>query len=218
MTLRLAGWIWHSLATSRGLGHVGTSMARTRAFDEAEVLDRAMALFWRQGFEATSIDALVAASGINRGSMYAAFGDKRGLFMAVLDHYLTHVNGEKLAILSQGTSAAVAIAEFFDAIITAATGPERNLGCLITNTLTEIAPTDPEIAAKLHASLARIEQAFAQTIRQGQDAGEIPAGKSARVLARFLVCVAQGLRVLARGGATETTLRDVVAVTLTTLR
>jgi hypothetical protein len=62
-------------------------MARTHAFEENQVLDRAMAPFWRQGFEATSIEELVAASGINRGSMYAAFGDKRGLFMPVLDHY-----------------------------------------------------------------------------------------------------------------------------------
>jgi TetR/AcrR family transcriptional repressor of nem operon len=188
-------------------------MARTRGFDEDEVLDRAMALFWRKGFEATSIEELVGVSRINRASMYAAFGDKRRLFLAVLDHYLTRVNAERLAILSQGESATAAIAGFFGAIIAAATGPERHLGCLITNTLTEVAPTDPEIAAKLQSSLQRIETAFAETIRRGQDMGEIAPGKDAR----FFVGTAQGLRVLARSGTAEPTLRDIVATALTTL-
>ena len=205
------------LATSPRLGHLRMSMARTRAFDEEDVLDRAMALFWRKGFEATSIEELVSVSGINRASMYAAFGDKRRLFIAVLDHYLVRVNAERLAILSRDGSAIAAIGGFFDAIIVAATGPERHLGCLITNTLTEIAPTDPEIAAKLQTSLKRIEKAFAETIRRGQDMGEIAPGKDARALARFLVGVAQGLRVLARSGTAEPTLRDIVTTALTTL-
>ena len=75
-------------------------MARTRSFDEDEVLDRAMALFWRKGFEATSIEELVSVSGINRASMYAVFGDKRRLFLAVLDHYLARVNAERLVTTS----------------------------------------------------------------------------------------------------------------------
>jgi len=105
------------LATSPRLGHLRMSMARTRAFDEEDVLDRAMALFWRKGFEATSIEELVGVSGINRASMYAAFGDKRRLFLAVLDHYLVRVNGERIAILLRGGSATAAIGGFFDAII-----------------------------------------------------------------------------------------------------
>ena len=205
------------LATSSRFGHLRMSMARTRAFDEEDVLDRAMALFWRKGFEATSIEELVSVSGINRASMYAAFGDKRRLFVAVLDHYLARVNAERLAILSQDDSVIAAIGGFFDAIIIAATGPERHLGCLITNTLTEIAPTDPEVAAKLQTNLKRIEKAFAETIRRGQDMGEIAPGKDARSLARFLVGVAQGLRVLARSGTAEPTLRDIVTTALTTL-
>ena len=192
-------------------------MARTRSFDEAAVLDRAMALFWRKGFEATSIEELVSVSGINRASMYAAFGDKRRLFMAVLDHYLARVNAERLAILAQGGSSTAAIAGFFGAIVAAAAGPEWQLVCLITNTHTEVAPADPEIAAWLQSSLQRIETAFAETIRRGQDMGEIAFNKDARALARFFLGVAQGLRVLARSGTPEPTLRDIVATALTTL-
>lgn len=206
------------LAISARVGHVRGTMARTRAFDEEEVLDRAMALFWRQGFEATSIGDLVNVCGINRASMYGAFGDKRRLFIAVLDHYSARVNAERLAILSRDGSAIAAIGGFFDAIVRAATGPERHLGRLITNTLTEIAPTDPGIAARLQTNLQRIETAFTKAIRRGQDNGEIAPGKNARAHARFMVGVAQGLRVLARNGTAEATLRDIVSTALTTLR
>lgn len=177
-----------------------------------------MVLFWRQGYEATSIQDLVAAAGINRASMYATFGDKRQLFIAVLGHYLAHVNGERLAILSRPGSTLAAIGAFFEAIIIASLGEERQLGCLITNALTEVAPGDPEIGAKLRASLERIERAFTQAVRRGQEAGEIPRDKNPRSLARFLVGLAQGLRVLARSGETASRLRDIARVGLTALR
>ncbi|MDE2582669.1 MAG: TetR/AcrR family transcriptional regulator [Rhodospirillales bacterium] len=193
-------------------------MARTRIFDEQQVLDRAMALFWRQGFEATSIQDLVEAVGINRASMYTTFGDKRQLFIAVLDHYLTRVNGERLALLAGQGSAVTAIAAFFEAIITASRGAEKHLGCLITNTLTELAPSDPEIAAKLRTSLDRVEDAFAAAIRRGQQTNEMAADQDPRAMARFLVGTAQGIRVLARGGATPASLREIVTVALRALR
>ncbi len=177
-----------------------------------------MALFWRQGFEATSIQDLVEAAGINRASMYATFGDKRGLFIAVLDHYLERVNGERLAILARPGSPLAAIAAFFESIIDASQGPEKHLGCLITNTLTELAPGDPEIAAKLRAGLERVEHAFVQAIRRAQDIGEIPPDRNARSLARFLVGVAQGVRVLARSGIPAARLREIATVARTALR
>jgi TetR/AcrR family transcriptional repressor of nem operon len=193
-------------------------MVRTRAFDEQEVLDRAMALFWRQGYEATSIEDLVVAAGINRASMYGTFGDKRRLFIAVLDHYLARVNGERLTILARPGSAIAAIEAFFEAIISASLGRERHLGCLITNTLTEMGSNDPEITAKLRASLARVEQAFVEVIRRGQKAGEIASERNARSIARYLVGVTQGLRVLARCGETGAKLRDTAKVAIAALR
>ena len=193
-------------------------MARTRVFDEQQVLDRAMALFWRQGFEATSIQDLVETVGVNRASLYATFGDKRRLFIAVLDHYLTRVNGERLAILAGPGSAAASIAAFFEAIITASQSGEKQLGCLITNTLTELAPSDSEIAAKLRTSLDRVEDAFAAVVRRGQESKELAADQDPRAMARFLVGTAQGIRVLARGGATPASLREIVTVALRALR
>ncbi|HUY01917.1 MAG TPA: TetR/AcrR family transcriptional regulator [Acetobacteraceae bacterium] len=193
-------------------------MARTRLFDEQQALDRAMALFWRQGYEATSIQDLVEAVGINRASMYATFGDKRRFFITVLDHYLTRVNGERLATLARPGSALAAITAFFEAITAASRGAERQLGCLITNTVTELAPSDPEIAAKLRASLDRVEDAFAAAIRRGQESNEIAADQDPRAVARFLVSTAQGVRVLARSGATPASLREIVTVALRALR
>lgn len=190
-------------------------MGRVREFSEDEVLDRAMSVFWRQGFEASSIDDLVAASGINRGSMYAAFGDKRGLFLAVLDRYLSHVNSHRAALLTADRPALDCLRAFFDSLV--GSGAERSLGCLVTNTLTEVAPSDPEIAKKLSASLTKIEGLFAATIRRGQREGDIRRDRDARALARLLLGVAQGMRVLARAGAAPDMLRDIAGQTIATL-
>ncbi|MGH7121340.1 MAG: TetR/AcrR family transcriptional regulator [Acetobacteraceae bacterium] len=192
-------------------------MGRTRAFDTGEVLDRAMALFWRQGYEATSIQDLVEATRVNRASLYATFGGKHELFLAVLDHYVSAINGERVALLSRAGSPLAAIQSFFAASIAEAGADKRNLGCLITNTLTEMAPSDPAIRAKLAASLRRVEQAFADTLRRAQEAGEVPLSKDPAALARFLVGVAQGLRVLARSGAPVSVLRDIQSVSLSAL-
>ena len=192
-------------------------MPRTRQFDEADVLDRATDLFWRQGFEATSIQDLVGALGINRASMYAAFGDKRGLFLAVIDRYLARSNAERLAILAAPGPARAAIGAFLAALLAEAEGAGPRQGCLVTNTLIEMAPRDPEIARRLRASLARVEEGFAEAIRRGQAAGEIGRTRDPGALARYLVGIAQGIRVLARGGAGADQLRDVARVALDAL-
>lgn len=192
-------------------------MSRQRLFDEDQVLDRAMTLFWRRGYEATSIQDLVDAIGINRSSLYGAFGDKRGLFLAVIDHYLARVHSERLALLIAPGAARDAIAAFFATLTARGGDANSRLGCLVTNTLVELAPHDPELAERLRASLDRIEEGFAAAICRGQAAGEIPHGRDPGVLARFLVGVAQGMRVLARGGAGAAELRDVAAVALDAL-
>lgn len=166
-----------------------------------------MAVFWRQGYEATSIDDLVVASGLKRGSMYAAFGDKRGLFLAVLDHYLARVNARRAALLTGSEPALARLHAFFDTL----TGDdaEAGLGCLITNTLTEVAPVDATVAEKLRVSLQRIEDLFEQTVRDGQAEGTIDPARDPRSLARLLLAAAQGMRVLGRSGASRAMLRDI---------
>lgn len=191
-------------------------MARPREYDATDVLDRATALFWRQGYAATSVQELVEATGLNRASMYAAYGDKHGLFLAALDHYLTRIAVERMAPLEQDGPAPAAIGAFLRGLIEGADSGPR--GCLLTNSLTECAPHDRAVTERLLHSLARVEAALAATIRRGQAEGSIGATNSPEALAGLLLTMAQGLRVLSRGGMSDAALERVVDTALALLR
>ena len=192
-------------------------MARQKEFDRDAVLEQAMLVFWRHGYEATSVQDLVTATGINRASMYGTFGDKRGVFLAAVDRYLEHVNAKRLAELRAPGPAKAAIRRYFDGLLVFAAGEGRRLGCLITNSAVELAPHDRQIGSCLRESLGRVEQAFHGVIERGQAQGEISPEKDPRALARFLVSTVQGLRVLSRADSEEAVLRDVVSVALAAL-
>jgi TetR/AcrR family transcriptional repressor of nem operon len=193
-------------------------MGRHAEFDRAEVLARAMHAFWRNGYEATSVQDLVEATGINRASMYNTFGGKEALFLAALDHYVAHVNARRIAALTDGTlPPREAIARFFDGLVDYSLGEGKRLGCLLTNTAIELGARSKDIELRLAGVYARVQGTFEALIRKGQAEGSIAGGKDPLALSRFLVGTVHGLRVLARGGAKEAVLRDVVEVALTTL-
>lgn len=185
-------------------------MARPKAFVEEEVLERAMRLFWRQGYEATSVQALVEATGINRASLYGTFGDKHGLFLAAVDRYLETVSAKRQAILEEPGPALAALRRYFEELIAFSLGEGRRLGCLITNAAIELAPRDRATEERLRDSLSRVEDAFYRVLRRAQSQGELAGDRDPRALARFLAGVVQGLRVMARLDPQEDRLRDVV--------
>ena len=189
-------------------------MARPKAFVEDEVLDHAMRLFWRQGYEATSVQALVEATGVNRASLYGAFGDKHGLFLAAVDRYLGTVTARRQAILEQPGPALAALRRYFEELIAFSLGDGRRLGCLITNAAVELAPRDRETEERLRDGLSRVEDAFYRTLRRAQRQGELAADRDPRALARFLTGMVHGLRVVARLDPQEDRLRDIVATGL----
>ncbi|MEO9958671.1 MAG: TetR/AcrR family transcriptional regulator [Nisaea sp.] len=185
-------------------------MARQKEFDRSDVLQKAMQAFWIRGYEATSIQDLVKVTGINRGSMYDTFGDKRGLFEAAIDFYISNVSAKRLAKMQSTDSALTAIRTYFEDLITFSVGDGRKLGCLITNSVVELAPHDPVIGGILRGSFARVEDVFHQTLLRAQDDGEIPSEIDARATARFMTATANGIRVFARADADAETMRDVV--------
>lgn len=184
-------------------------MARHKGFREEEVLERAMRRFWAHGYDGTSIQDLVEATGINRASLYGTFGDKERLFAAAVDHYLARVSAERLAILERDGPASAAIRAYFDDLLAFASGEGRGLGCLLTNTAVELAPHHPEVALRIRAAFAQVEDAFARTIERGQRDGDIAPGDPQK-LARFLTALVHGLRVLIRSRTGPERLRDVV--------
>jgi TetR/AcrR family transcriptional repressor of nem operon len=192
-------------------------MGRPKQFDHEKALDQAMRLFWQRGYGATSVQDLVAATGVNRSSMYSTFGNKQRLFLAAVDHYVSEVSAARLERLRAPGSARVALEDYFEAMLTFSREEGQRLGCLLTNSAVEVAPHDAKIAASLRASLGAVEDALFEVIRRGQAQGEFSADKDARALARFLLGVIQGLRVLMRARSDEAHLRAVVTTALSTL-
>lgn len=189
-------------------------MARPKTFDRDAVLDKAMRVFWRQGYEATSVRDLVTATGINRASMYDTFGDKRGLFLASVDRYVNAITAMRLGMLDAPGPALATLRAFFDDLIRFSIGEGRRLGCMMTNTSVELAPHDEEIGTLMAEALGRVEDAFFRLLTRAEAQGEIPPGRDLRAHARFLLATLNGLRVLARAKPDEAALRDVVETAL----
>ncbi|MGD1877400.1 MAG: TetR/AcrR family transcriptional regulator [Kiloniellaceae bacterium] len=192
-------------------------MARPREFEREEVVQKALAVFWRQGYQATSVQDLVAATGLNRGSLYDTFGDKHGLFLAAVEHYRTTVTAQRLDRLEQPGPAREKIATFFRDMVEFSVGEGRLLGCLMTNSAIELAPHDRDTRLAVAANMGAMEAAFRRLLTRARKAGEIAADKSPTDLARFLTATANGLRVMAKVTPDRATLRSVVRVALQAL-
>ena len=179
-------------------------------YDANEVVEKAMMTFWRQGYEATSIDDLVEATGINRGSMYHAFSGKRALFLQALRHYdeiyrATHL--ERIAAENEPRDAIIAVFEV------AARRPKKGtpLGCLLVNTALELSPHDPEIRRFVDSSLRAVERFFYARIEAAKQSGAIQKALDSRATARMLLGLLLGLRVLVRANAPRSTIDTITS-------
>ena len=175
-------------------------MARPRGFSEQVVLDRAMEVFWEQGYEAASIDELTHATGLSRSSIYQAYGSKRGLLDATLDHYLIERVGQMLSGVEREGAGIDDIVGFFDYIATVTEDyPERAaLGCLLTNTIAEMAKTDAGIRSTGDNYIQRLKAAFGQVLRTSEHSGQIEAGH-AEERSELLATVTLGTMIRTRG-------------------
>jgi len=192
-------------------------MARQKAFDREVALDRGMAAFWSRGYAATSIEHLVAHMGIQRGSLYATFGDKRSLFLSALERYERVVVRELVEALETPGSGLAAIRRFFRLRVERSLDRSRPAGCLVTNSVVELSPRDRPAAARVGGSLAALEAAFLRALERARAQGELAATRDVRALARFLTSSAQGLSVMAKASPQRAVLEDVVEVVLAVL-
>jgi TetR/AcrR family transcriptional repressor of nem operon len=187
-------------------------LARTREFDQDEVLDAALQAFWRKGYEATSLSDLLDATGLARQSLYNAFGDKRALFLAALRRYVDAAIEQFTKALEKG-SVKAAIRRVFEDV--PAAGKNRGCGCFLVNSATELMPRDPEVGRLFASALDRQERALAEALRRGVRKGELHLPpKRIGETARFLVSALQGLRVMAKAMPDSPALRDTIAVAL----
>ncbi|NER84848.1 MAG: TetR/AcrR family transcriptional regulator [Leptolyngbya sp. SIO1D8] len=192
-------------------------MARPKAFDREAVLSKAMEVFWEKGYEATSMQDLVDAMGIHRGSLYDTFQDKRHLFLEAIAHYNTTVTKVAIAHLQAPGASRSAIEKHLMVFAEeAATDPHRR-GCLMTNSIVELAIHDPEVATSLRRSLRTVEDAFCRALGRAQDKGEIAPDKDIHALAQYLTSSLQGLRVMSKVNPDREALVQVAQLTLAVL-
>ncbi len=170
-------------------------MARSKAFDPDVALRKAMQLFWRQGYEATSVDDLVHAMGVNRASLYATFGDKRTLFRLALERYIATVLAPRLDATESASSALAGLRGLLGELVAFAAGDPQRRGCLAVNAACELAGRDPEVTALLKGQAETLETRLARVIARAQANGELPRGRDPTALARLLASVIDGLRV-----------------------
>jgi AcrR family transcriptional regulator len=185
-----------------------------RQFDEELALDRAVEVFWRQGYAATSIDDLVRATGLGRGSLYGAFGNKTGLFLRAIDQYRRTV--AELVTPPSGLDPRQAIEAVFDRIVEVNVADHYPAGCLLTKACSEFATLPAEARERVLAGLADMEALFRSLVRQAAERGHIAADVDVDRLARFFVAVHQALAVLGAAGASREVLREIVMVSLNT--
>jgi TetR/AcrR family transcriptional regulator, transcriptional repressor for nem operon len=172
-------------------------MARPREFDETAVLDSAIQCFWSRGYEATSVRDLAERMGITGASLYNAFGDKRALYRRALDRYVEQSFGNRVE-LEKRLPPREAIAAFFEEAIERSLADRQRKGCLLVNSALEVAPHDPEFRRVVADVLVRVEAFFRRCVAAGQRAGTISTAQPAGDLARLLLGIHLGLRVLAR--------------------
>jgi TetR/AcrR family transcriptional regulator, transcriptional repressor for nem operon len=173
-------------------------MARPREFDEASALKAAMECFWRRGYEATSLRDLTGAMGLTAPSIYNAFGDKQRLFGRALEQYLEHATRQRLRRLQEELPPKEAIRRFFAEIVDHSINDRRRKGCFLVNSALEVAPHDAKCRGVVAAQFGSIEAFFRQCILAGQTDRTISSDIEASEVARLLLGVLLGIRVLAR--------------------
>lgn len=183
----------------------------------ADALDKAVRVFSERGYHGTSITDLTRAMGLAQGSIYKAFGDKRGVFLAAFRRYRA-VRTEKLRqAIGTGGSGRERLRRALAFYVRSSQGAEGRLGCLVVGSAAELSTFEPEVARHIVGALERNEALLGDLIRQGQDDTSIGAHVDPDACARMLVCLVQGMRVVGKTGRSREEMQAVVDMALKAL-
>ncbi len=188
-------------------------MAGVKQFDQEQVLDKAMEMFWQKGYEGTSVQDLTTATGLGRGSLYGAFGDKEQFFLKVLDRYADRFQAEIVEQLNN-PDPYQALEGMFEVMIERMSNPKYPRGCLNTNTSVVMSGKSEMIERKIAERLGGLESAIYGVLKKAQTERKLSLEQDIRALARFLVAVSQGMAVLNKTFADPSVIRDVAKVAL----
>ena len=183
---------------------------RPRSFDEEQVLDQVMFLFWKKGYEATGVADLEQVTGLGRQSLYGAFGDKRHLFLRIVERYFERVLKPCVVdVLDAEGSGRANVERIFEQWQITVEAPEFH-GCLVGNSVPEFGAKDEQMSDVLRRKLELLEGAFTRALRRAKDEGEVSPTLDARATARSLLTIAQGLAVVARVNREPAFVRSVI--------
>jgi len=190
---------------------------RPREFDIDEVVRSAGRVFWEHGYHATSIEELCKATGLLRGSLYGAFGDKRGVLIAALDRYADGAVARLKERLEADLPPSEALRQGLLYYTRVASELSGRHGCFITNAVLELLPAEEELRPHIEAALQRLAAQFAAAVVRGQKAGKFNPTLDEQSVGQFLLCMVQGLRVLGKVDVKEAQLVAVVEMTMRAL-
>lgn len=190
-------------------------MARTKQYDREETLEKSFRVFWRKGFEGTSISDIEKATGLNTFSMYREFASKEGLFEAAMDSYYHSVLMKMVSRLKQKPGLD-AIRDFFDAFPTIVSS-KGYTGCLFMNTLAEKNLVKGKVIRKVADFCSELSSLLERSILAAQESGEVDSRKDAKTLANYLVCMIQGLTLYGRVGVDKKMVKGMLDTALTAI-
>lgn len=189
-------------------------MPKTKQFDEADVLQKARSVFWKQGYNGTSMDELVQATGLSRSSIYDTFGDKHGLYIAALKSYRDQQYQLMINRIPANLSPRKKIEWMFKNSIAAALDDRQRKGCFMLNTTTELANVDNSINKIVCSNMTMMEELFEGFVKDAQAQGEISKRFSPKALARHLFSSFNGLTVVGQTRPDKAALDDIMKVSL----
>lgn len=192
-------------------------MARTKDFDENEVLTKAIQLFWYKGYNGTSMQDLVDGLGISRSSLYDTYTDKHTLFMKALESYQQTGAAQMGEIIHHQGPAKEAVERLLRFATNELLCDKQQKGCFMVNAEVEVAPHDAEVSNVIRRNDQEMEDAFLQIIEKGKANGEIKSPQDARALTRFIFNAVKGMRVTAKSSTDRAVFDDIIKLTISVL-
>ncbi len=192
-------------------------MARVREFDEAEALEKAMRLFWQKGYSETSVRDLVEHTGVAHAGLYTAFGGKRELYQAALDHYDITYGNMLFGPMEKPDACRAQVEEFFYFILRAVKAEKFQNGCMMCNTAVEFGNDEQGVLSVASANVERMTSALENALKRAHANGEVRDDLDPVATASFFGSVFYGIAVLSRSKTDPKRIEDTIDMALATL-
>ncbi len=190
-------------------------MARPRKFQEQAVLDAAQREFWSTGYRGTSIDDIATATGLGKGSLYGAFGDKHQLFLRVFDRYCSAVTAQaRHALSGPDEDAAARLKSYVGQVADDTASDAQHRGCLLAKGVAELAEHDPTVLTRSQQTFAALEEVLTETVSAAQRHGDVDSTPAAADLALLLLAVLRGIEALGKAGEDPDRITRIAATAL----